>query len=127
MLGGTGIAISKSCKNPQAALNYAAYTASGHTQRTIYVQAGGQPSHLAAWDDAFADSLCGGFFSGTRLTQQEAIVRPRYSGYVALQTEGGIALQQHLRDGQSLASTLDQLDSLYRASRQRGSQEHQDN
>ncbi len=127
VLGGTGIAISKSCKNPQAALNYAAYTASGHTQRTIYVQAGGQPSHLAAWDDAFADSLCGGFFSGTRLTQQEAIVRPRYSGYVALQTEGGIALQQHLRDGQSLASTLDQLDSLYRASRQRGSQEHQDN
>lgn len=127
VLGGTGIAISKSCRNPQAALDYAAFTAAGHTQRTIYVQAGGQPSHLAAWDDAFADSLCGGFFSGTRLTQQEAIVRPRYSGYVALQTEGGIALQQHLRDGQSLASTLDQLDSLYRASRKRGSQDHQDN
>lgn len=127
VLGGTGIAISKSCKNPQAALDYAAFTAAGHTQRAIYVQAGGQPSHLAAWDDAFADSLCGGFFSGTRLTQQEAIVRPRYSGYVALQTEGGIALQQHLRDGQSLASTLDQLDSLYRASRKRGSQDHQDN
>ena len=127
VLGGTGIAISKSCKNPQAALDYAAFTAADHTQRTIYVQAGGQPSHLAAWDDAFADSLCGGFFSGTRLTQQEAIVRPRYSGYVALQTEGGIALQQHLRDGQSLARTLDQLDSLYRASRKRGSQDHQDN
>ncbi len=127
VLGGTGIAISKSCRNPQAALEYAAFTAAGHTQRTIYVQAGGQPSHLAAWDDAFADSLCGGFFSGTRLTQQEAVVRPRYSGYVALQTEGGIALQQHLRDGQSLASTLDQLDSLYRASRERGSQDHQDN
>jgi multiple sugar transport system substrate-binding protein len=127
VLGGTGIAISKSCKNPQTALDYAAFTAAGHTQRTIYVQAGGQPSHLAAWDDAFADSLCGGFFSGTRLTQQEAIVRPRYSGYVALQTEGGIALQEHLRDGRSLEATLDQLDSLYRESRRRGGEAFQTN
>jgi multiple sugar transport system substrate-binding protein len=127
VLGGTGIAISKHCANPQAALDLAIFTSSANLQRTIYVQSGGQPSHRAAWDDPFADSLCGGFFSGTRTTQEEAIVRPRYSGYVALQTEGGTALQEHLRDGQSLAGTLDKLDALYRESRRRGGKDYQTN
>ncbi len=39
-----------------------------------------QPSHRAAWNDPLADHLCGGFFSATRKTQEEAFVRPRYSG-----------------------------------------------
>lgn len=117
VLGGTGIAISVNCKNAAAAADYALFTASGHTQKSIYVQAGGQPSHRAAWDDKSADELCGGFFSGTRLTQEEAAVRPRYSGYVALQTDGGNALQEHLRDGRSLDLTLERLDTLCRESR----------
>ena len=127
VLGGTGIAISANCKNVTAAVDYALFTANGHTQKTIYVQAGGQPSHRAAWDDAFADLLCGGFFSGTRATQEEAFVRPRYSGYVALQTDGGIALQEHLRDGCSLDLTLEKLDGLYRKSRARGGKTFQTN
>ena len=127
VLGGTGIAISANCKNADAALDYALFTANGHTQRAIYVQAGGQPSHRAAWDDAFADQLCGGFFSGTCLTQNEAFVRPRYSGYVALQTDGGNALQEHLRDGRSLDATLEKLNALYRESRARGGNDFQTN
>jgi multiple sugar transport system substrate-binding protein len=127
VLGGTGIAISAHCKNISAALDYALFVAGGVTQRGIYVHAGGQPSHRAAWDDPLADELCGGFFSGTRLTQDEAIVRPRYSGYVALQTDGGKALQEYLRDGGSLAATLDKVDSLYRDSRARGGRDFQTN
>jgi multiple sugar transport system substrate-binding protein len=125
--GGTGIAISRSGKHPQAALDYAVFTASANVQRTIYTQAGGQPSHRAAWDDAFADQLCGGFFTSTRATQDEAMVRPRYSGYVALQTDGGNALQDFLRDGRSLDTTLENLDALYRVSRTRGGKEFQTN
>lgn len=127
VLGGTGLAISAHCKNVPAALAYAQFVASGNTQRGIYVQAGGQPSHRTAWDDPLADALCGGFFSGTRATQSEAFVRPRYSGYVALQTEGGQALQEFLRDGRSLPAVLDQLDALYRESRARGRREFQTN
>jgi multiple sugar transport system substrate-binding protein len=127
VLGGTGIAISANCKNVAAAVDYALFTSNGQTQRTIYVQAGGQPSHRAAWDDQFADQLCGGFFSGTRDTQEEAIVRPRYSGYIALQTDGGNALQEHLRDGRSLDATLEKLDQLYRESRTRGGKDFQTN
>ena len=127
VLGGTGIAVSANCRHAAAAVDYAGFIANGHTQKTIYVQAGGQPSHRAAWDDAFADQLGGGFFSGTRAAQEEAIVRPRYSGYVALQTEGGNVLQECLRDGRSLDVTLEKLDRLYRESRARGGQAFQTN
>ncbi|MCX6846121.1 MAG: ABC transporter substrate-binding protein [Verrucomicrobia bacterium] len=116
VLGGTGIAISANCKHVAAALDYALFTAHGETQRTIYTQAGGQPSHRSAWGDAAADALCGGFFSDTLVTQEEAFVRPRYEGYVPLQTEGGMALQEHLRNGGSAVAALNKLNSLYRQS-----------
>jgi len=127
VLGGTGVAISANCKNAAAALNYALFVAGGDTQKGVYLHAGGQPSHRAAWNDAFADQLCGGFLSGTGVTQSEAVVRPRYSGYVALQTEGGNALQEFLRDGRSLEATLNKLDALYRESRSRGDRGFQAN
>jgi multiple sugar transport system substrate-binding protein len=116
VLGGTGVAISASCKAITSALNYALFIASGNTQRSIYLQAGGQPSHRSAWDDEAADVLCGGFFRDTRATQDEAFVRPRYNGYVPLQTVGGVALQEHLRDGRGIAATLRRLNELYRLS-----------
>lgn len=121
VLGGTGIAISSYCHNVQTALDYACFTAAGLTQKTLYVNAGGQPSHRAAWDDSSADLLCGGFLSGTRGAQEEAFVRPRYSGYVPLQTLGGSALQETLRDRRDAKPTLEKLNALYRESRQAGS------
>jgi multiple sugar transport system substrate-binding protein len=127
VLGGTGMAISANCKDVATALDYALFVASGNTQAGIYVHAGGQPSHLSAWVEGRADGLCGGFFRGTRLAQCEAIVRPRYSGYVALQTDGGGALKQYLCEGRSLAATLHKLDELYRDSRARGEKSFQAN
>jgi multiple sugar transport system substrate-binding protein len=125
VLGGTGMAISAKCKHTVEAADYALFVAAGRTQRTIYVQAGGQPAHRAAWDDPFANQLAGGFFRGARSAQEEAFVRPRYSGYVPLQTEGGNALQAHLRDGRSLKGALDTLDAYYRDSRSRRNQDLQ--
>ena len=102
----------------ETALDYAQFVASGTTQRTLYVNAGGQPSHRAAWDDLSVNTLAGEFFSGTRNTQEEAFIRPRYSGYVPLQARGGNALQEALRDGRDAGATLEKLDVLYRQSRQ---------
>jgi multiple sugar transport system substrate-binding protein len=127
VLGGTGIAISNNCDHAESAFDYACFVADGATQRTLYVHAGGQPSHRAAWDDPLVDEFCGGFFTGTRITQSEAFVRPRYSGYVPLQTSGGSALQEALRDGRDAEAVLDKLDGLYRESRQTGSPHFQTN
>lgn len=117
VLGGTGIAISTHCRNVPAALDYARFIADGIIQRTLYVQAGGQPAHRSAWNDPAADATCGGFFTGTRAAQEEAFIRPRYSGYVPLQTHGGNALQEALRDGRDAETVLEKLDALYRESR----------
>ncbi|HEV2327847.1 MAG TPA: ABC transporter substrate-binding protein [Verrucomicrobiae bacterium] len=127
VLGGSGVAVSAQCRNPEIALDYASFTADATVQRTLYVNAGGQPSHSSAWNDPAADALTGGFFSGTKTTQEEAFVRPRYSGYVPLQTTGGTALRETLRDGRSANATLDKLDELYRASRKSGSPSFQTN
>lgn len=127
VLGGTGVALSSNCRNMETALDYACFIAGGTIQRTLYVNAGGQPSHRAAWTDASADILCGGFFSGTRTTQEEALVRPRYSGYVPLQTNGGNALQEALRDGRDSKAVIEKLNALYRESRQTGSPSFQIN
>jgi multiple sugar transport system substrate-binding protein len=127
VLGGTGVALSTQCRDSEVALDYASFIAGAAVQRTIYVKAGGQPSHRSAWDDSAANVLCGEFFSGTKMTQEEAFVRPRYSGYVPLQTTGGKALQDTLRDGQGSEAALDKLDELYRASRKSGSPSFQSN
>jgi multiple sugar transport system substrate-binding protein len=127
VLGGTGVALSTQCHNTEVALDYACFIAGATVQKTIYVSAGGQPSHRSAWTDPSADVLCGGFFSGTKTTQEEAFVRPRYSGYVPLQTTGGSALQETLRDGRDAEAVLNKLDELYRTSRKTGSPSFQTN
>jgi multiple sugar transport system substrate-binding protein len=121
VLGGTGIALSTNCSNVNAAFDYACFITDHKTQMGLYLNAGGQPSRREAWDDPSADRLCGGFFSGTRTTQEEAFIRPRYSGYAPLQTRGGNVLQEVLRDGRDTEAVLEKLDALYRESRQAGS------
>jgi multiple sugar transport system substrate-binding protein len=127
VLGGSGIALSINCSHVETALDYARFVARGMTQRTLYVNAGGQPSHRAAWDDLPVNTMAGEFFSGTRTTQEEAFIRPRYSGYVPLQASGGNALQDALRDGRDAEAVLEKLDVLYRQSRRNGSPDFQIN
>jgi multiple sugar transport system substrate-binding protein len=121
VVGGAGIAISTNCRNVETALDYALFVAGDTAQKSIYLNAGGQPSHRGVWSDAAADVLLGGFFSGTRTAQEQAFIRPRYSGYVPLQTHGGSALQQALRERRDVETVLEKLDTLYRQSRQTGS------
>jgi multiple sugar transport system substrate-binding protein len=127
VLGGTGVAVSSNCKCLEVALDYASFLASAVVQKTLYLNAGGQPSHCAVWNDANANSLCGGFFGDMHLTQQEAFIRPRYSGYVPLQTHGGNVLHETLRDGRPVEPVLEKLDALYRESRRSGSPNYQIN
>jgi len=127
VLGGAGIALSINCRHLETAIDYARFVAHGTTQRTLYVNAGGQPSHRAAWDDLAANKMVGSFFSGTRTTQEEAFIRPRYSGYVPLQSSGGDALREALRDGRDAEAVLEKLDALYRQSRQTNSPNFQIN
>jgi multiple sugar transport system substrate-binding protein len=116
VIGGAGLGISARCANVDAARDYAAYVASPETQRTLYVESGGQPGHRAAWLDGSANELCCGYFAQTLPGLDAGYLRPRYDGALLVQKEGGDMVWEYLRSGGDPEDLLDALDDLYRRS-----------
>lgn len=108
MLGGAGLAVSATSKHPHDAAEFAAWVAGASAQREVVLPNGGQPASRAAWLDPEADELVGGFFSGTRRTLEEAVVRPREQWWPGFQELAGIRLvdmlQSHATEGQMIAA-----------------------
>lgn len=98
LLGGAGLAVSSLCSRPEVAAQIAAWLCGGDYQSRGYVAAGGQPAHGAAWDDAAADRLTGGFFSGTRATMEASFVRPRHPAWPHFQEYAGECIGALLAD-----------------------------
>jgi multiple sugar transport system substrate-binding protein len=116
VLGGTGLAISKSCAISAIALEYSLYVSGRICQGTLYGVCGGQPARRSAWGNDALNQLTDGFFQRTLSNIQRAFVRPRYSGYVWLQEEAGVPIIKYLREGGNAGLTLDHIDAMYRAS-----------
>ena len=117
-LGGTGLAISAKCRHASIALDYARKVAGPTWQRSLYFESGGQPAHRAAWLDPEVNRLSNGFFSDTLPAMEDSWVRPRYCGYLDFQVQAGTLIRDFLSGHDSGASTLEELDRIYRASRQ---------
>jgi multiple sugar transport system substrate-binding protein len=115
-LGGTGLAISRGCRDQELAISFARYVASPAVQRGLYVAAGGQPGHRSAWTDATTNRLCNDFFADTVATIDEAWLRPRYDGYVSFQERAGDVVARFLAEGGDSADVIAMLDELYRES-----------
>lgn len=115
-LGGTGLAISQSCKQPDAALAFAQFVAGPEHQRGLYTMSGGQPGHRSAWVDPELNRRCGGFFQDTLQTLDEAYLRPRYMGYIPFQDQASPVVHQYLREGGDPLIALERIDALYRES-----------
>jgi multiple sugar transport system substrate-binding protein len=115
-LGGAGLAVSALRPNVEAAVSYASFTADPTTQRTIYVEAGGQPGHRSAWTDASVNASSSRFFADTLAALDAAYLRPRYDGFLGFQEAGGDLIHAWLRDGGDARRVLDDLDAAYRAS-----------
>lgn len=96
ILGGTGISISSDCKDIELAIDFALYCASATSQTKLYIYAGGQPVRTEAWQNNNLNAFTGNFFANTYLSHQYAIVRPRYDGFVNLQKNAGVLLQQFI-------------------------------
>lgn len=119
ILGGTGLAISTRCTGRvlDAAVRYARYVASRPVQAGLYIQSGGQPARASAWAAARERNLWNGFFADTAGVMERAIMRPRFTGFVAFQGTAGAALQAYLRGEIGVAEALERLDAAYRACR----------
>lgn len=110
-LGGAGLAISKHCKHPEAAVEYALFVASGETQRTLYTFSGGQPGHRAAWLDRNINAHAHDFFRNTLSTLDAAWVRPRFPGFIGFQDAASAIVHDYLVQGGSEQSVLERMDA----------------
>lgn len=111
-LGGAGIAVSATTQHPRQAISAAIALAGSGLQSGPYLTGGGQPGNLRAWRSGSANQLTSQFFRNTLRTLEGAWVRPRVTGWPALQLE----LSHLVRDAviaRSVSSDLlDRLEEL---------------
>ena len=117
ILGGAGLAVTSRCVNPLVAADYASFIAGADSQRGIYFESKGQPGNLEAWRDPAVNRASNNFFLNTLETLTHSYVRPRYPGYIHFQTQAGLLLHRYLKAGGQAARVLEELDHLYRATR----------
>jgi multiple sugar transport system substrate-binding protein len=115
-IGGTGIAVSSSSAHKKEAVEFASWICSGESQRTFYVQHGGQPGHRSAWLDEQANAISNNFFKTLLHTMDSGYMRPRYNGYLHFQDLAGQPLQDFLLGKTNAASALEKMNNIYRKS-----------
>jgi multiple sugar transport system substrate-binding protein len=115
-IGGTGIAVSSSCKNREWAIRFAQEIVSPECQRTFYAEHGGQPGHGSAWNDEHANRLCQDYFRQVLPAMERGYIRPRYNGYLHFQDEAGQPVQNFLMNGGNAVGVLENINRLYQQS-----------
>ena len=111
-IGGTGLGISSRCRDPEAALAYAAYLLRPDTQAE-FTRHRGQPARVQAWMEAAADRRFGGAFAATRATMEASWIRPRHAGYRRFQKNAGELVEGFLRGAFSKRILLRGLEDLH--------------
>jgi multiple sugar transport system substrate-binding protein len=106
VLGGTGLGVTRSCRDTAAALAFLDLMGDGGRQRRLIAPNHGQPAHLEAWTDPAADARFGGALSATRRTIDLASIRPRYPGAVPLQHACGAIVAGFCAGAGDVAGTL---------------------
>ena len=108
-LGGAGLAVSRVCRRPDQALAYAAFVAGPLTQKSVYMQAGGQPGHRAAWLDPATNAASTNFFANTLPTLDSAWVRPRFPGFIAFQDAASKLVHDYLVRGGAASDVISRM------------------
>ncbi|MDG6995467.1 MAG: extracellular solute-binding protein [Nitrososphaerota archaeon] len=112
-LGGTGLAISSCSNNIREAAEYAMWVTESNTQRTLYVESGGQPGNVVAWKDANANRLTNDFFTNTLKTLELAYVRPRFPRFAEAQSLMGQIIREYLIEAEEASLCLKKINELY--------------
>ena len=60
------------------------------------------------------------FYRNTSDTLEAAYVRPRHSGYIEVQGKASALLREGFEQGRSAAAVVEDIQTLYRASRRKG-------
>jgi multiple sugar transport system substrate-binding protein len=115
--GGAGLAISSASAHREAALRVAAHLVGEEAQVRIG-QDGGQPAHKSVWQEGATVSINGTFFDECRADMKTAVLRPRYSGYMALQNSLGDLLKRDaMRQDRPAETVIHEIEELFQASK----------
>jgi multiple sugar transport system substrate-binding protein len=117
-LGGTGLAISKRCENPELACEYSQFVTSPSCQTSLYFDSGGQPSRREGWQSDYINRLSSNFFKETLPALDRAFLRPRYDGYLFFQNNAGTPVREYMMNGGDPVFILNKLNQLYKKSLQ---------
>lgn len=113
-LGGAGIAVSARTRHPREGMDFARFTASPQVQKGLYFQAGGQPGHRAAWTDDAVNAASNNFFRNTLATLDDALVRPRFPGYMDFQDAATSVAHAAVAGKLAPAEAAARINQLYR-------------
>jgi multiple sugar transport system substrate-binding protein len=113
LLGGAGFGVTTRCAHPDAAAAYGLFLCHPDYQRTHYLNDGGQPGMLQAWEDPACDAATGGFFSNTLRTLTSAYLRPRLPSFVPFFEEAGKQVNRFLRGSGSASALVKRLNDSY--------------
>lgn len=113
MLGGAGLSVSARSAHPEEAIAFATWVGSADVQRGVYATGGGQPGHVAAWEDPALNALTHDFFTDTRRTLEAASLRPQHPGYMAVQDAACERVHRGLTGREPAASVLADLDRMF--------------
>ena len=113
VLGGAGIAVSAHCQYKQAACAFASWICSSEVQKSIYVNAGGQPGNMAAWNSQHANIITNHFFASTKKTLEAAYVRPRFKTWPKFQEYLGHVLHECLLKNQDNKTVIQHLNQAF--------------
>jgi multiple sugar transport system substrate-binding protein len=117
VLGGTGLAITRSAIELGAAAALIRTLLSDEVQIGLYAELGGQSSARQAWQHPGADAAAGGFYRATLATVEQAWVRPRFAGYPEFQLAASAVLREGLLAGEPHAGLVRRVNELYAAAR----------
>ncbi|MFO1492791.1 MAG: hypothetical protein U1F87_18190 [Kiritimatiellia bacterium] len=120
-LGGAGIAVSARTRHPREGMDFARFTASPEVQKGLYFQAGGQPGHRAAWTDDSVNAASNDFFRNTLATLDDALVRPRFPGYMDFQDAATPVAHAAVAGKLAPADAAARINQLYRNAHPRSS------
>lgn len=115
-LGGAGLAVSARSAHVAIAVDYARFVASPEIQSTLYVENGGQPGHLSAWQSEQVNLATADYFRQTLPTLQRAYLRPRYDGHLYFQDHAGDIVVDYLKNGGDEKEVLDKMNRMYQES-----------
>lgn len=108
VLGGTGLGITRSCKDVNSALKLLRYL-SRRSVQVNFMLAGGQPARSEPWTGMPEDKPFASAHQILKDTMTTAWMRPRFAGYIPWQAEAGRLTERLVRQELNAKNFCDQL------------------